>query len=487
VDAVPYRCAMAIPDEFDDLGSDAPLRPRRGQRALQIAILVILIASMVSLAYVSGRGEVRVTPVAPVVVPPAPSAQAAAPDRARLAVVDGSGHLRTVDRSGGSVISYGRPGTTFSFPAWSPDGTRIAVIGASAGEIDLDVFPVVAQGAGAADPTVVYHGIASPPFYFYWAPDSQRLAFLTTETDGLSLRIAPADGSAPAASIRTGSPMYWAWPGPTSLVVHSGGEGPGAFVGEVGLDGVSHEQRPIDAGGFRAPALTDDGRYRAYVAPGDGTPEQIITETSAHSGRQAVGVFGAAAIGFGPAGANLAFIAPASAAHGTASLPVGPLRLMDARSGAVRTLLPGSVVAYFWSPDGSTLAALEVAAPGDPNVADAGHRGDITLAVATRSGPARFATAAAPAPGLALRLVFLTAGSGAILSQRAVRVSDLFATQLLPYFDQYAMSHLMWSGDGDAIVLPTVADDGANVLSILRPDGSEPRTIAGDVVGFWSP
>jgi TolB protein len=476
---------MATPDAFDDLGSDAPLPPRRRTRVFQIAVLVILIVSMVFLAYVSGRGEDRGPPVAPNVVPPAASILTASPDRARLAVVDRAGHLLTMDETGGSVASYGRPDATFSFPAWSPDGTRIAVLGESAGATDLDVFPAVAQGAGAADPTIVYRGADSPPFYLYWAPDGRQLAFLTTEPDGLSLRIAPADGSAPARSIRAGSPMYWAWPGPASLVVHSGGEGPGAFLGEVGLDGIPLEPGSLEAGGFRAPALTDDGRFRAYVAPGDGTPEQVVSETREHSGRQAVGVFGMAAMGFGPLGADLAFIAPASPGHEAAGLPVGPLRLMDARSGAVRTLLAGSVVAFAWSPDGTTLAALDVAAPGDGNVADTSD-GDIRLALASRPG-SRGILGAVPAPGLALRLVFLTAATGAVRSQRAVRVSDLFAAQILPYFDQYALSHRTWSGDGGAIVLPTVADDGASQLSIIRPDGSEPRTIAGDIVGFWSP
>jgi hypothetical protein len=32
-----------------------------------------------------------------------------------------------------------------------------------------------------------------------------------------------------------------------------------------------------------------------------------------------------------------------------------------------------------------------------------------------------------------------------------------------------------------------VAGDGTDQLEVLRPDGSDPRTVAGGVVGFWSP
>ena len=52
------------------------------------------------------------------------------------------------------------------------------------------------------------------------------------------------------------------------------------------------------------------------------------------------------------------------------ALPVGPLRLMDATSGDVRTLLDGRVIAFFWAPDGKTVAALSAPEPGDDNVAE---------------------------------------------------------------------------------------------------------------------
>src|SRR6185503_304697 len=79
------------------------------------------------------------------------------------------------------------------------------------------------------------------------------------------------------------------------------------------------------------------------------------------------GVFGAAALSFGPTGDEVAFIAPTASGQ-TVGLPVGPLRLLDAGTGGVRTLLAGSVVAFFWGPDGRTIAALQVPT-GDDRVA----------------------------------------------------------------------------------------------------------------------
>jgi hypothetical protein len=88
---------------------------------------------------------------------------------------------------------------------------------------------------------------------------------------------------------------------------------------------------------------------------------------------------------------------------------------------------------------------------------------------------------------LALRLVFVRVDRGAIRSQRAVRVSDAFASQLLPYFDQYALSHLVWSPDSASIILPLVSEDGVVHLTTIRADNSEARPIVDAAMGFWRP
>ena len=73
-----------------------------------------------------------------------------------------------------------------------------------------------------------------------------------------------------------------------------------------------------------------------------------------------------------------------------------------------RTLLDGSVVGFWWSPDGATIAALRVATvDGAPEV----------------------------------RLVFVDVASGDIRAEPLVRPSLVFIEQVLPYFDQYALSH----------------------------------------------
>jgi hypothetical protein len=218
--------------------------------------------------------------------------------------------------------------------------------------------------------------------------------------------------------------------------------------------------------------VSSNGKFRAYVTPGGPAPEQVVVEALDRSGRHTVGVFGMVALGFAPQAGTLAFIAPA-VAGGPASVPLGPLRLVDAASGAVSTLIADSVVAFAWSPDGSTIAALQIAGAGGDTVASVGS--------------IRLAAAAAPAPGVPLRLAFVNTATGAIRAQGSVRVTDLFVRQVLPFFDQFGLSHRTWSSDGTSIALPTVAADGTSQLSIIRTDGVTAGTLSNEAAGSWRP
>jgi TolB protein len=466
---VPYGVSVTDHETFEETGPLVPDPPSRARRAATIAILIALIVSMIFLAFVSGRG----------IVEPATPPKTLTPE---LAVIDGAGRLTTTDAVGGATVSYGGPDMTFSFPAWSPDGKRIAAFGWDATAGILAVFDVQPEGDPSADPVIVYRSADRPAFYLYWSPDGSSLAFLTTEPEGLALRIAPADGSGPVVAIHDGSPLYWAWTEPDSLLVHSGGNAPDAFIGLIGIDGASRERSSIEAGGFRAPSISPDGRLRGYVTPGADSPDAIVIEGLDGTNRQSVGVFGPAAIDFSPVADDLAFIAPDAPSPG-AVLPVGPLRLLAGRTGLVRTVLSGSVIAFMWAPDGRTIAGLQLGSGPDDNVAlDTSAR----LAALGRASIAPRRPAAA-APGLDVRLVFVDVASGAIRSHRQVTLSDLFVGQYLPFFDQYALSHRLWSADGASVILPLATADGATHLTIIPADGSAPRDLPTGDLGFWRP
>ncbi|HEX2756490.1 MAG TPA: hypothetical protein VHM48_13560, partial [Candidatus Limnocylindrales bacterium] len=345
------------------------------------------------------------------------------------------------------------------------------------------------SGPSPAAPVVVYRSADVPPFYLYWTPDGQRVSFLATEADGISLRVAPADGSAPldggpGTVIRQGSPLYFDWVGAERLLLHVG-TGPAAFLGEVGLDGSSVAPALDGSGDFRPAVAAASGQYLAFVR-GAAPSAQLVVARRDGSTEHATPVFGPAAIVFDPTGDTVATIAADESGQKGLSFPLGPLRLVDAATGAVRTLLDGNVVGFFWSPDGRTVAALRLEGGGGSTVADRQITPAVAISGASEGQPAAALPTTAPTPGSELHLLFVNVADGAIRSDRIVQLTNQFVRQFLPYFDQYALSHRLWAPDSSSILLPLIGDTGKSQLVAVGANGDTPRTFDGSS-GFWSP
>jgi len=460
------------PPSADDFADAGEVAVEDRHRRLRIAVVLTLVAAIVVFGAVGGRIVTsRETP--------APSPRLPA----RIAVIGSNGSLATMDGHGGSSVTYSAPDVAFSFPTWSPDGTRIAALGNTGSESAVYVFAARADGTAAApEPAVLYRSAGAPPFYLYWAPDSQKVAFLAQEADAISLQVAPADASAKPAIVRRGAPLYWEWVDPSRVIAHVGLDGSDAFLGEVGLDGTATEPKGLTPGLFRAPAIGGDGAIRAYVGSSADGLDQVVVESRDQKSHHEVSVFGFAALNFDPAGRTLAFVAADRPGMNTSGLPIGPLRVVDPGTGEARTVLDGRVLAFFWAPDGKTIAALRIPDPGDGVASDGSNA---TLAVARR-GPA--ATAPPPhAEGIDLNLAFVDVASGKARSARSVHLAQTFVYQLLPYFDQYALSHRVWAPDSSSIALPLASDSAATGIFSIPSDGSEPQRIADGELGFWSP
>ncbi|HSK51279.1 MAG TPA: hypothetical protein VLA44_00880 [Clostridia bacterium] len=439
-----------------------PVLPRRARRRRWLAAGAVVVAALVVVAVAANL---------PAAIPTA--------REPTLVVVTHEGRLVTMTADGTVIHAFEDDAVTYQFPAWSPDGTRIAALGWRGESRERGIY-VHAAEAPRGDATVVYASEQQPPFYLYWAPDGHAVGFLNSERDSIGMRIAPADGSDPARKVRAASPFYWDWVGADRLLLHTGANGPDAFVGEVGLTGEVLESDGMGSGLFRAPAIGGDGSYRAWVGPTDGERQAVVLEARDGSAHHEVAAPGNVAIGFDPAGTTLAFIASGTA-ETPPPIPIGPLRAVDAATGEVRTLLEGAVVAFFWAPDGRSLATLEFPESpfSGPDEAVASRR----LASTSNALP----PAAAGDRGADLTLRIVDPQSGEVRARRDVRVSELFAVQLLPFFDQYALSHRLWASDSSAIVLPIAAEAGVDEVVVFAAEDGSPRSLGPGSMAFWSP
>jgi len=309
------------------------------------------------------------------------------------------------------------------------------------------------------------------------------VAFLANAGGGISLRIANADGSPPRDGpagdgvIREGAPLYFEWESADRLLLHVGA-GATAFTGEVGLDGADTGHSIPGTGDFRTAMASADGRYRAYVQGEQGIAELVMAPRDGAS-PQRLPVFGPAAFAFDPVGTTLASIAAADPVASPATFPLGPLRLLDAGTGTARTLVAGLVVGFYWSPDGRTIAALRLAPAGGPSAG--------VPAVPAVAIGARPQAAASPPPTLEVHLTFVDVVTGQVRSDRVIRVGDDFVSTILPYFDQYALSHRVWAPDSSAIVLPLIDANGHTRVVVLGADGADATPVADATSASWSP
>jgi WD40 repeat protein len=411
----------------------------------------------------------------------APAATFAVPDRplaskGKIALVRQDGSLWLVDADGRPLLLASGDAGTFGFPTWSPDGSLIAAVQTSVTQATILVFDVEAAASLLpVEPRVIFQSKTIGPFYLSWTPDGKDVSFLASDAEALKLWIAPADGSAPTdgsgpgAVVRAGNPFYFDWIDSDRMFAHIG-TGSDAFLGEIGRDGVAIGAALRTPGVFRSADVSADGKYVGYVRAGPTGEDAVVVAERDASREHSMPVYGLTAVDFSPTDATLASIGPIEPTTTPAGVPIGPLRLLDARTGAVRSLLEGPVVTFAWSPDGKTIAAIGLVRVPDGS------------AVSSASPEA----SAAPTGSVEVRMWFVDVASGDILSEPEVLPAQRYVQGLMEYFDQYALSHRLWAPDSSSILLPQSQPDGSTHLDVFFPDGGTPIPLEGDI-GFWSP
>lgn len=426
------------------------------------------------------RRDVNPTPIAEevLVLPDTPTTESPLPDGLpvvtnesitpinRIAYVDGDGQIVTIAPDGSIARQITDDDTLrFQFPAWSPDGLHLAAIAAN--RQDGGVF--VLEDAAASEATELYRSSSNFPIYLYWSPTGEQVSFLAGHPqDGIGFHLANRDGSTAETLVATGSPFYWDWlQDGLGLFIHTGATGAGSRLLFMDKEGQTEAENLAEPGFFQSPGLSASGQYVAYGSIANNQRRLVIRDRHNET-EVSVQHQGLVALSWSPVAEQLAFTSPLV----PSDLPFGPLRLMDAATGDIVVLEDGPVFGFFWSPNGQAIAYLTL--PSEQTEEEVKAEGEILARPQPQHNDVR----------LELRVVQVSTGQRRVLLQFAP--TNLFLSQFLPFFDQYALSHRLWSPASDALVLPTLDSDGDSQIMLVPLDGSLPRPLAEGVMAFWS-
>lgn len=398
----------------------------------------------------------------------------------RIAYVNLDGQVMTMapDGSDPRMLSRDR---FFQFPAWSPDGRHIAAIGSSRSSAGIFVFED--EDALSTLPPPVYDSRGGPPIYLYWAPDSRHLTFLAglPPQQTMGLRLVSIDGEHTGHLITTGRPCFWQWaPEGDRILLHQGfagdNEGRLGFVNPF-KPGTSIATENLDQPGlFQSPGIAPSGEHWAYARVNLAGETEIVIDGRRLDEGVAVTHFGIVALAWSPARDQLAYISP----PGPARASYGPLRLLEL-DGSTRQISDELALAFFWSPDGNKIAYVTVA------TALATVQRALGLNPKPDPGGLRAAPEAATDRNLWLNLWVADLATGRNQLLKTFRPLDVYIGRYLPFFDQYAHSHQVWSPDSDAILLNEIRNDIARITVVpIDARAGGPLELANGMMPAWS-
>lgn len=389
----------------------------------------------------------------------------------RIAFINPDGQLATTNPDGSDMRVLTQGEQRLQFPAWSPDSSKIAAIGIDREGSFIRVLPDEAGTEG----TEIYRSPDRGAIYLYWSPDGKTVSFLANNPES-ALALHVASETEAERLVVSGAPFYWQWSADgQGMLIHTGFTGEGSRLGFTTLESDTLAENLAPPGIFQAPGISPSGKYIAYAEDNPFRGTQIIiqqnplAQTAIEEVKREVKHEGAVALSWSPSEDKLAFTAPAEDAPAV----YGELKLLEAESGLLETLSDKLVVCFFWSPDGNYIAYLTPNLERDEG--DVSSLGDTFHVVDTKVQGGSFL--------LELHVVDISSKEDKRLA--TFTPTFLFLDQFLPFFDQYALSHRIWSPDSTAVVLPITNADNSRQVTVFGLDGTVTPVGEGDTP-FWS-
>lgn len=272
------------------------------------------------------------------------------------------------DGTGAEKLTGGRG--DHLFPAWSPDGRKIAYAADQAYDArELWVLDLAEDGyAQRVNPPLEFLGGVGPyegEWPFAWSPDSTRLLYSgwLDDPDEVDLYVTDVSGPSPGPAVRLtdaldGNVRRYAWsPDGSAVSFEISSPSGGLYVARLSCDGVEGPWQVAGSGGFEKFAA--DGDTLLYLAPVEGGAED---EVAIHRADLTVTPPVSSAVTeslvlslpgqqhqWSPTGERLAIVSGRR------------LNVLDATTGLHHVVNPplvpnGWVQSYAWSPDGDSIA-----------------------------------------------------------------------------------------------------------------------------------
>lgn len=368
----------------------------------------------------------------------------------KLVVVDIDGSLNIVTTGTGNAVPrsvdvslFARPEADMEIiaPVWSADGRWLAWTETDGVEGRIRVVE-----ESSRDSLIDVPGFVA--FCLDPSPDGQRLAHLASGPLGLELGVTDID-SGDTELVARGAPLYWSWsPDGRRLAIHNGSELRIVALGAGAERSEADRLVTDDTGQYLAPWWSPTGDEIIYV---DGESRLVVLNLAlweAGAGEPAVLVDDQEGYRFAvdSNGRRVAFVCRGE--DGEAAV-----RVLDRLTGESVIAFDESVAGLWWCPDGRRLLAL-VRAPKDAE-------SSVRWAVWDHSD---------------------------VVVGESFQMSSTLAATVLPFFEQFAPAHHLWSPDGRAVVTAGVGDGGRSEIIVQELDSPTSRVVVAEgTVAWWAP
>jgi TolB protein len=374
---------------------------------------------------------------------------------------DGTGRKRILGGTGGVGVAA-QPlvqdtQTAYTWPTWSPDGTRIAVSRAP-GPTDGSLAALAVIDPPSGDESYLHvtarGGVnrVAPGLFHYaqWSPNSERLLFTAPNPRRTALSVFESrlDGAGPRRIV-SNAQLYTIWsPDSLSQLIHRGEE---LFLRNVEANQSLSLRRP--SLGYRVAAYAPNARSIAYVADIGAGPELVVRTLGSGDELALTEVPGEAAFAWSPVDSSMMAVISRTL---NGPIPYDGLWLYDTETGEGRRAYSEDVLAFYWSPDGSKIVMASV------------HESRSTIAWI---------------------IIDLDVNE---TKELGVFVASADFLVHLQFFDQCGPSHPVWSEDSKHLVfsgqMPDLSSETHNQVWLVDTSGDAPPVaLARGRQAYWVP